>query len=105
MKQRRINDKNRITIPFIMLEGIEAKAGDLINIEYSDKQIIITNPKIENKRIKTKREIEQKLHNLKELIKEGIDDEKLFGSVETLEWVLKTERDIGERFNDYDDAE
>lgn len=103
IQKRKINDRGRVTIPSVMLEGISAKIGDEINVEYDNKQIIITNPKTENQRIKTKREIERKLRNLNELVKEGIEDDRLFGNIEILEWVLDTNREEFDYLNDYTD--
>ena len=102
-KTRRISDRNRLVIPMIMLEGIKAKAGDLVNVEYDNKQIIITNPETETKRIKTKKEIERKLRNLNELVNEGFEDERLFGGIEMLEWILDTHREEFDYLNDYSD--
>ena len=104
IQKRKINDRYRVTLPSIMLEGIGAKIGDEINVEYDNKQIIITNPETESQRIKTKREIERKLRNLNELVKEGIEDDRLFGNIEMLEWILDVEREEYDYLNDYEDV-
>lgn len=102
---RKVNDRNRLSIPMIMLEGIEAKSGDEVQLEYENKTITITNRKTENQRIKTKKEIERKLRNLNELVKEGIEDDRLFGNIEMLEWILDTNREEYDYLNDYSDDE
>ena len=47
--------------------------------------------------------IKRKLHNLNELVKEGIEDDRLFGNIEILEWVLDTNREEFDYLNDYTD--
>lgn len=100
---RKIDFLGRITIPAEMRKKLKINKDDELNIIESDNKIIITKNVIETREIKTVDEIKEQLHNLNELVKCGLDDEKLMGTIDGLKWVLDTTENPNSYLNDYDD--
>ena len=101
---RNIDDLGRIVIPKEMRKQLNINPKDELNIELEEDMIILTKVQPTERQMKTIEEIEEHLHNLNELIKIGLDDEKLIGSIEALNWVLDTTEDKNRFLNDYDDV-
>ena len=81
---RNLDELGRLVIPVEMRNALGMQPKEELNIELEGDKIILTKKEAKTEKIKTRFEIEQKIHNLKELIKVGFDDEKIIGTIELI---------------------